>query len=341
MKERSPHDRGATIVLLALSLVALLAVAGLAVDGGALYADRRQVQNAADAAAMAGARAFNEHRLKPTTSSKTAIAAAVIAKAQENHAVDQIICTLVDVRGEYVQPCPSSDSEPIDPQVAGVGVRLRDRQDTTFMRVVGISEFRASAAAAATIQSARSGIATPFLICAQPAEKGGQDPAILLDSDPALEPSDPRRWTVNPAAIGQRYKVHAEHVPNCNAQSGGFKGWAATGEESNTLPGWWETQTGDRAGPARSVIASTEGCSGGNLDDCVLVIPLCVQSNGEPGTNLELLCVHLGAFRVLDVGPGKSGNAHDGIFLGEAVLTEGQGGGIPIPNTAILIKLIK
>ncbi len=43
------------MVLVAVSLLTLTGVAGLVVDGGRAWADRRQAQNAADAAAMAAA----------------------------------------------------------------------------------------------------------------------------------------------------------------------------------------------------------------------------------------------------------------------------------------------
>lgn len=47
-------DRGAAAVVVAVMLVALLGMAAIAVDAGALYAERRQMQTAADAAALAG-----------------------------------------------------------------------------------------------------------------------------------------------------------------------------------------------------------------------------------------------------------------------------------------------
>jgi Flp pilus assembly protein TadG len=47
-------DRGAVGVTVAVTLVVLLGVAALAVDAGAVYAQRRQMQTAADAAALAG-----------------------------------------------------------------------------------------------------------------------------------------------------------------------------------------------------------------------------------------------------------------------------------------------
>lgn len=52
---REQSQRGQSIVIIAVAMVALLGMAGLAIDGGAVFADRRHAQNAADAAALAGA----------------------------------------------------------------------------------------------------------------------------------------------------------------------------------------------------------------------------------------------------------------------------------------------
>jgi hypothetical protein len=49
------RDRGQVLVLLALGLLALVAMVALAVDGGHIYRQRRAMQNAADAGALAGA----------------------------------------------------------------------------------------------------------------------------------------------------------------------------------------------------------------------------------------------------------------------------------------------
>jgi hypothetical protein len=51
-------ERGQAIVLLGIFLFSLIAIAGLAIDGGRLYAERRFAQNAADNAALAGALAI-------------------------------------------------------------------------------------------------------------------------------------------------------------------------------------------------------------------------------------------------------------------------------------------
>lgn len=56
MKSRKRNtEHGQAMIIIVLSIVALIAITGLAVDGGIVYASRRQAQNAADTAAMAGA----------------------------------------------------------------------------------------------------------------------------------------------------------------------------------------------------------------------------------------------------------------------------------------------
>lgn len=54
-KDSRARQEGQVVVIVALVLVGLLALLGLVLDGGLLYLARRQAQNAADAAAWAGA----------------------------------------------------------------------------------------------------------------------------------------------------------------------------------------------------------------------------------------------------------------------------------------------
>ena len=52
------EDRGQTLALFAISLVAIIAMTGLVIDGGMTFAQRREQQNVADSAAMAAAYAY-------------------------------------------------------------------------------------------------------------------------------------------------------------------------------------------------------------------------------------------------------------------------------------------
>ncbi len=58
LKPRRTGQEGQTLVLVAISLFVLIAMAALAIDVTTLYAARAEMQRAADAAALAGAKAF-------------------------------------------------------------------------------------------------------------------------------------------------------------------------------------------------------------------------------------------------------------------------------------------
>ena len=55
MKSKLFKERGQALVIIALAAIALFGITGLAIDGTAKFSDRRHAQNAADAAALAGA----------------------------------------------------------------------------------------------------------------------------------------------------------------------------------------------------------------------------------------------------------------------------------------------
>ncbi len=76
MKARTVFRQdGQTLILVALAMVALMAMLALAVDVGHLYAERRRLQNAADAGALAGARelCFGDPGMAITTAQEYAV----------------------------------------------------------------------------------------------------------------------------------------------------------------------------------------------------------------------------------------------------------------------------
>jgi uncharacterized membrane protein len=83
------RERGQTIILVAISLVSLLAVAALAIDVVTLYVARSEIQRAADAAALAAAKAIADSGLTtlPTTDPNYADAK-LLAQSMSNAAID-------------------------------------------------------------------------------------------------------------------------------------------------------------------------------------------------------------------------------------------------------------
>lgn len=372
-QRRGATDRGVTLIFFAVIVTGLLAIAGLVVDGGFLYAERRQQQNASDAAAMAGARALDEfQRGKVTTYS--AVWDAVLASATENGSDPaEVTCTLVDEAGE---PIAGDDSCPgetlgIDPGVrleeaTGVRVETAATKGTSFMSVLGVSEFRAPGEATATLRAV-VGLppgSAPFMVCgSSPADLLAAMQAefpdggfVLSDDDTLATPLIVKagtNWVPNPDAFYDPDKALADNpsvrvhgpqgVPQCGAQSDSFKGLVK--EDADVTVPWVPNDTGTRAGPTRTVTApySTvfEGelkyaCEAGQWDDCVMVLPICSHSNGGQGAGLEMRCVSFGSFLVMKTGA----NQHDAYLLDDAaVVVDGIGGGKPNKTEARMIQL--
>jgi Flp pilus assembly protein TadG len=332
-RNRRRDERGAMLVVTALSLVALLGFAGLVIDGGRAYSDHRQVQNSADAAALAGASRLN-------TIIHTAGADASVIRTEVQNSITAngtngaFSCDLVDVNGNVLSTCPSSTAA-LPVGAAGVKVQATDDQATSFMKVVGINSFSAAADATAQVQELRGGT-SPFMICGLGAAQGGQDPPLLVQIVNAT--TGQPEWVVNSSAVHPtnttEYMLHDNNGPgSCGGGSNGFKGLVNPGNYG--LPGYWDNDTGTRAGPVRQYLASNNACRDDLAVGCEIAVPICNGGNGETGTNLQLWCVAMGAFRITR----STNTEHHGYFIGGAVVTSGQGGGIPAAGEARVIKL--
>lgn len=77
----SDSDRGAVLIHVAIVIIALLAFSAFVVDYGVLWASRRQAQNAADAAALAGAIAFAFDSTDTSSTGPAALSARSVIQA--------------------------------------------------------------------------------------------------------------------------------------------------------------------------------------------------------------------------------------------------------------------
>ena len=135
------RQRGQIIVIFAMALIAILAMVGLVLDGGATFAQRRDQQNVSDVAALAGA---NDWLLNKNTTLALGRARTVAAQNGYTHGVDGIV---------------------VQPSIAlGVGgsatvtVDVRKPHRNSFAGIVGMTEWDVS-----TTASALSGVANTAL----------------------------------------------------------------------------------------------------------------------------------------------------------------------------------
>jgi Flp pilus assembly protein TadG len=332
--QRAQGDHGVTLVLLVLSLAAVLALAGLAIDGGRLFASRRQMQNAADASAMAGARALDRFKTKQTTDA-SAVYNAALQQATNDGASSTITCRLLNFnRTQDLGACPTAANATIAKAAWTVRVSVNVTESTIFMQALGMSNFSSNASAAAVVGKPAAGNG-PFLICAN---ADGFVPPIVTNPSGANPPD----WVINPDAIGHNYVVYGNSIKDggrdCGDPDASFRGLADDTNGPFQIPGWWDTKTGNKTGPTQSLIGSGNVCSGdfGNFPTgCVVVLPLCTKGNDANGAGFQMYCVDLGLFQI------TVNNNHDieATFLGRAVLNAGGVVGPPDANGARIVVL--
>lgn len=303
---------GQMIVLFALALVPLLGFVGLAIDGGNAVSQRRLVQNAADSAALAGARdlaAGDLASISTHVNTYTTLNAGSTAQAS---------WSLIDNAGNNV----GSNG-------VGVGVTVTNTFPTFFLQALGVETATVSAIARAQVQALTGFYGEPpFLVCneaLQVTPNMVRFPGGILD----MTTNPP---SINPLAIGVEFWVHhpqlGQNRGGCGWTSGSsFKGNADDGQVGcPSTPCYMDWQPGTRAGPTRNRVAGYPGCSSSNnLDDCVLILPIVINQGSSTCTGSQpsrpMCVVAWAAFEVQQ----SSANRHIGKLLGQVLSYEGTG----------------
>jgi Flp pilus assembly protein TadG len=193
--ERSGALSGQTVVFFALASLVLMGMLGLALDAGYDFAQRRTMQNAADAAAMAGAKQI---AAKKTSGIRTI----VDTVASQNGVTDTSLLNCVYIKNDYqttkstygdCTQAPTSD-------VSGVQVSARETHGTFVMRVLGIATSGTGATAAAQVQvfSSIDNGQAPFLPCGVDTELDG---TISLPVPPPNSPPNTPNQTLSELSL--------------------------------------------------------------------------------------------------------------------------------------------
>ena len=141
---RAANRSGQVLVLVVIALVALIGFAALAIDVGHAYTQRRQLQNAADAAALAGA------RLVCSSGSDASIWTEVqnYVNSNSNHlSAITVTAYYTTASGAHTGGTLPNGSVPSD--ATGVEVSTRSTTPAYFGRVVGFAAFQPAAVGAA------------------------------------------------------------------------------------------------------------------------------------------------------------------------------------------------
>ncbi len=126
-------ERGQVLILIVFLILGLVGVIGLVVDGGGAFAEQRRAQNAADAAALAGA-------LERVNNNSSGWVNAVYASAAQNGYNNDGVSNIVEV---YSPPISGPDSGNIE----YIQVRVTSNLRTYFASVIGMSQITIAAEA--------------------------------------------------------------------------------------------------------------------------------------------------------------------------------------------------
>lgn len=145
MRHRT-RQHGQALVLFAVALVALIVAVGLVIDVGYAWAQQRNMQNSADAAAKAGALMLAKRAAEGSGSliDDEAVRNAVFASAAANDS-DIESAIYADWQGNLLGAAVGAGVIPVDANgfaAAGVAVATRRDQRTFFSGVVGITNLR-------------------------------------------------------------------------------------------------------------------------------------------------------------------------------------------------------
>ncbi len=324
-------EGGLVLFLVAFLVPVMVVVAAIVIDMGQGYVTAREMQNAADAAALAGSRTLD--RVKAGKESPSAVAATALSVATANGAeASRVTCTVIGWRGNALGPCSNMVAVTHE-EADGVDVTAGRASPTFFLgstATIGAvtRNLVVSRDSAATIQPLISQDA-PLLVCAF-GQSDGKNPS------PDIFVGSPGSYVINPVAVGRRYLAHGPHVADCGLPGSGWKGVSASG--TFTLPDWLGIDTGVRAGPVRSQILGEIACGTTLTVGCALVLPVCSMSNQQSGTNGQLYCDRFAGFRLVT----QTSNSHTFELLGRSTVTNGRGGaGRPGPHDVRIVSLIE
>jgi Flp pilus assembly protein TadG len=329
-------ERGATMVILGISIVTLLFIVSLVVDGGRAYAARRTAQNASDAAAMAGAQALYKYKYQTfigatgsALPSVTTIRTAVFDKLTQNRAVTGQTCDFVAANGALTGfSCESGNVT----GASGVRVGGALTQKTAFAPQ-GAKLFTAKGAAVATIQPL-IGTTAPFIVCGA---SDGSWPIL----DPVIEGQPVTINVANAYAAGVQ-PLQAAKVGTCGAGSA-FKGKAEPDQE--IVVGQYAR--GDNGNgydtEIRDSVAGAVPCPPPPAEtlDCDMLLPIADSGYGN-GSGIYLRVQAFGIFHV--TGDGHGNPKYYGQFVKPAKLAAGgvagNGQQCNVGSSVCLVKLI-
>jgi hypothetical protein len=211
LSRQRPHERGQTILLVAISLVSLLAMAALAIDIVTLYVARSEIQRAADATALAAAKGIADSGFTTLPAIDTNyLAAQSLAQTMAVKAVNSMVTTpainLVGGQLPVLVGSPSFDFT-THPGSYQVTVSLKSASLPTFFSKIW-ARGAANVTASATAEAYNPANLTPMTPIALRSVK----PWLVANADPKQLGNAfvTATGAVEPNVIGEQFNLTAD-----------------------------------------------------------------------------------------------------------------------------------
>jgi len=305
-KRRARRDeQGQVLVIVALSMVVLVAMVGIVIDGGYAWGRQRDTQNAADASAKAGALKLTENLAGKAPANTDADVFDAMKDTADANVVGMPKAFYTDFDGNLVNSAgtavpneaaaASVGGGAIPPGAAGVKAVTDQTFDTFLARVIGFTQFTATADATArsgwltgTCEAEAGCIILPVTIPVTVlACDGSNRPAPVTDADgdkilwtaPSGAPLSLPLCQADPGNVGWLDWTPDGSTPDCPG-TGKAELACVIGDPSNPglrWPGWYYIpETGNpNSGPIENALQQYDG-------ETVLIPQFDLTCNTEP-----------------------------------------------------------
>jgi hypothetical protein len=218
---RQTGERGQILVIAVIAMIGMIGGVSLVLEGGNAYAHQRIVQNGSDSIANAGAMVIAQHLGgAPRTDGQVAAAANTMSTA---NSLEGYVAYYTDVYGHLITTLgtPAADTttaarvgssltNTMPPGAQGIQVSGTQSFPTSFARVIGMNDFRATADATARAGALTGGGIMPLVF-----------PVNIVDCSVAGDlGTGEANWTISEPGdppVGQEYIV-----PLCKSGAGSF-----------------------------------------------------------------------------------------------------------------------
>ncbi len=219
---------GQTLVIFALSLTALVAVAGLVVDVGGAWGQSRSQQKAADMAALAGAIKETNGGLKPEI-----VQAAIDSAVANGYAASEVTVNMPPQSGKYAPggslsgPLSTNDCSTAALSPCWIEVNLNRPHANSFSRVLGMNSFAVSARGVAVggVANAVSNGVAPLMFNYKSVKNfvGSGNPGNFCDPEPS-KCANNSAWPTDQVTPQFAWTTFCLSPVNCNVDSNTAKG---------------------------------------------------------------------------------------------------------------------